>query len=105
MINETIKPNPSLHVWFDAPGIWDELVHITDPDMGKSSELRLAAEYLMTRKPEEIELVGWMVMQDDAIWDSINISIQEAIMQVASDLQRAEEQVLSSDDGQNQPQT
>ncbi len=101
MINETIKPNPSLHVWLDAPGIWDELVHITDPDMGNSSELRLAAEYLMTRKPEEIELVGWTVMQDDAIWDSLNIAIQEAIMQVASNLRLAEEQVLSSDDGQN----
>ena len=69
--------------------------------MGNSSELRLAAEYLMTRKPEEIELVGWMVMQDDAIWDSLNLSIREAIMQVASNLRLAEEQVLSSDDGQN----
>lgn len=101
MINETIKPNPALHVWLDAPGIWDELAHITDPDMGNSSELRLAAEYLMTRKPEEIELVGWMVMQDDAIWDSLNLSIREAIMQVASNLRLAEEQVLSSGDGQN----
>lgn len=101
MINETIKPNTSLHVWLDAPGIWDELVHISDPDMGNPSELRLAAEYLMTRKPEEIELVGWMVMQDDAIWDSLNLSIREAIMLVASNLRQAEEQVLSSDDGEN----
>lgn len=100
MIDEKITPNPALHVWLDAPGIWDELVHITDPDMGNPSELRLAAEYLMNRKPEEIELVGWTVMQDDAIWDSLNLSIREAIMRVASDLQRTE-QVLSSDDGQN----
>lgn len=101
MINENITPNLALHVWLDAPGIWGELVHIVDPDMGKPSELRLAAEYLMTRTPEEIEMVGWSVMQDDAIWDSLNLAIHEAIIRVASDLRRADEQVLSSDDGQN----
>lgn len=101
MINEKIEANSALHVWLDAPGIWDELVHITDPSMGSPSELRLAAEYLMTKKPEEIEMVGWLVMQDDAIWDSLNLAIREAIIQVASDLQRADEQVISSDDGQN----
>lgn len=101
MINEKIEPNPALHVWLDAPGIWDELAHIADPDMGNPSELRLAAEYLMTRKPEEIEMVGWLVMQDDAIWDSLNLAIREAIIQVVNDLKRADEQVLSSDDGQN----
>ncbi len=101
MINERITSNPALHVLLDAVGVWDELVSIADPSMGHSSELRLAAEYLMSKTPEQIELVGWSVMQDDALWDSLNLSIREAIMEVARNLQRADKQVLSSDDGRN----
>lgn len=101
MINETIKPNPSLHIWLDAPGIWDELVDMAEPGMGNSSDLRLAAEYLMSRPIEDIERVGWYVMQDDKLWNALNESIKESVIEVAKELRQAEEQVLSSSDGQN----
>jgi hypothetical protein len=101
MINKTLKPNPSLHVWLDAPGIWDELVDMAEPGKSDSSDLRLDAEYLMSRSVEDIERVGWYVMQDDKLWDALNQSIRESIIEVVRELRQADEQVLSSTDGQN----
>lgn len=95
MINDKITPNPSLHVWLDAPGIYDELAHITDPAMGSPSDLRLAAEYLMSKTAEEIEMVGWQVMEDDEVWDALNSSIRESIVRIAKSLRAAEEVVPS----------
>jgi hypothetical protein len=88
--------NLALHVWLDAPGIWDELLHITDPDAGFSEELRAAAEYMMTRTPNEIELIGWDVLEDDNIWNAINASLRESIVKMARDLKLAESSVVSS---------
>ena len=95
MINDKITPNPSLHVWLDAPGIYDELVHITDPAMGNPSDLRLAAEYLMSKTAEEIEMVGWQVMEDDEVWDALNASIRESVIRIAQALREAEEVIPS----------
>jgi len=95
MINDKITPNPSLHVWLDAPGIYDELAHITDPEVGSPSDLRLAAEYLMSKTAEEIEMVGWQVMEDDEVWDALNASIRESVIRIAKSLREAEEVVPS----------
>ena len=95
MINDKITPNPSLHVWLDAPGIYDELVHITDPAMGSPSDLRLAAEYLMSKTAEEIEMVGWQVMEDDEVWAALNASIRESVVRIAKALREAEEVIPS----------
>lgn len=92
--------NLALHVWLDAPGIWDELVHITDPDMGFPSELREAATYLMGRGIDEIELVGWHVLEDDAVWNAINRSLRGSIIEIARKLRTEEQVVVSSVDGQ-----
>jgi hypothetical protein len=95
MINDKITPNPLLHVWLDAPGIYDELAHITDPEVGSPSDLRLAAEYLMSKTAEEIEMVGWQVMEDDEVWDALNASIRESVIRIAKSLREAEEVVPS----------
>ena len=95
MINDKITPNPSLHVWLDAPGIYDELVHITDPAMGSPSDLRLAAEYLMSKTAEEIDMVGWQVMEDDEVWGALNASIRESVIRIAKALREAEEVIPS----------
>ena len=95
MINDKITPNPSLHVWLDAPGIYDELAHITDPAMGSPSDLRLAAEYLMSKTAEEIEMVGWQVMEDDEVWAALNASIRESVIRIAKALREAEEVIPS----------
>lgn len=101
MINEQITPNPLLHIWLDAPGIYDELTHITDPDMGSPSDLRLAAEYLMSKTTAEIEMVGWDVMEDDEVWDALNASIRESIVRIAKSLREAE-QVVPSVNGKHE---
>jgi len=95
MINDKITPNPSLHVWLDAPGIYDELAHMADPEMGNSSDLRLAADYLMSKTAEEIEMVGWQVMEDDEVWDALNASIRESVIRIAKSLREAEEVIPS----------
>ena len=95
MINDKITPNPSLHVWLDAPGIYDELEHMADPEMGNPSDLRLAAEYLMSKTAEEIEMVGWEVMSDDEVWEALNASIKESVIRIAKALRAAEEVVPS----------
>jgi hypothetical protein len=94
--------NVALHVWLDAPGIWDELIHITDPDAGFSDELREAAEYMMTRSPNEIEIIGWQVLEDDKVWNAINSSLRESIIDVARDLKLSDSTVVSSTRGQDE---
>ena len=94
--------NVALHVWLDAPGIWDELIHITDPDAGFSDELREAAEYMMTRSPNEIEIIGWQVLEDDKVWNAINSSLRESIIDVARDLKLSDSTVESSTRGQDE---
>lgn len=94
--------NLALHVWLDAPGIWDELVHIADPDMGFPAELVEAATYLMGRGIEEIEIVGWRVLEDDALWSTINRSLRSSIIEVAKELRASNDEVVSSVDGQTQ---
>lgn len=91
--------NVALHVWLDAPGIWDELVHITDPDMGYPTELVEAATYLMGRTADEIEIVGWRVLEGDAVWETINRSLRATIIEVANELKASRHAVVSSGDG------
>lgn len=94
MIDRT--PNISLHVWLDAPGIWDELRHLTDPAMEMPDELREAAEYMMTRNADEIELIGWRVLEDERVWKAINQSLRTAITEVADELRGKDAPVVSS---------
>lgn len=94
--------NVALHVWLDAPGIWDELVHIADPDMGYPTELVEAATYLMGRTANEVEIVGWRVLESDAVWETINRSLRAAIIEVANELKTSRHAVVSSGDGQKE---
>lgn len=101
-IREDREVNVALHVWLDAPGIWDELVHITDPDAGFSDELREAAAYLMTCTPSQIERVGWNVLEHDSVWDAINRAMRDAIIETAAELKASKMPVVSSGDAQDQ---
>lgn len=104
-IREDREVNLALHVWLDAPGLWDELIHVTDPEMGYSDELRLAAEYMMTRTPNEIELIGWRVLENDQLWTAINRAVRSTIVEVAEELQKATTAmpvVVSSGDGKTE---
>lgn len=102
MINDKITPNSSLHIWLDAPGIYDELTQITDTvEFGDPSDLRLAAEYLMSKTTAEIEMVGWDVMGDDEVWAALNSSIRESIVRIAKSLREAE-QVVPSVNGKHE---
>jgi len=102
---EDREMNLALHVALDAPGLWDELVHITDPEMGYSDELRLAAEYMMSRTPNEIEQIGWRVLEDDNLWIAINRAVRSTIIEVATELQGTPTPmpvVVSSGDGKTE---
>lgn len=94
--------NLALHVWLDAPGLWDELVLLSDPIYGASPELREAAEYMMTKSPNDIEMIGWMVLEDDRMWEALTRSIRSSIIEMATKLKAREVSVVSSGDGQKE---
>ena len=69
-----------------------ELIRPAHTLKGESAQF---GAYRLSSMAEEIEMVGWQVMEDDEVWDALNASIRESVIRIAKSLREAEEVIPS----------